>query len=335
VVERRGTVRLVSRGRVAAKPYIDLRGKVSTGPEQGLLSIAFHPRFKSNGLVFAAYTDPQGDLRVVRLKGNARGATMPTGSALTMIEIPHPTWTNHNGGQLAFGKDGLLYISTGDGGGGGDPRNNAQNRARLLGKVLRIDLDNACCGRRYLIPGTNPYARVRGFAPEILHYGLRNPWRFSIDRRTGNLWVADVGQSLREEVNLLGTGERGRNLGWDCREGTVDVSARHGGRYCAGRSFKAPLTSYTTHAGGRCAVIGGYVYRGRAYASFLDGLYVYADHCSGELLGTAHLGGTRQATAVVGRLAGARLTAFGENDVGELYAVSLAGVLYRVTAARR
>jgi glucose/arabinose dehydrogenase len=334
VVEQRGTVKLVSGGKVQAAPYIDMRGKVSAGDERGLLSLAFHPRFKTNGQIYAAYTDAQGALKVVRLVAGPRATHVAPTTELPIITIPHPGHDNHNGGQLAFGPDGDLYIGTGDGGGGGDPANNAQNRSSLLGKVLRIDLDSACCGRRYVIPSDNPYFNTTAFKREILHYGLRNPWRFSFDRRFGNLWVADVGQDQREEIDLLTARDKGRNLGWDCREATIDVSATYGGRYCAGRSFTSPLTSYPTHAGGRCSVIGGFVYRGARYASLIDGMYVYADFCSGELFGITHVG-NGYVSGVAGRRAGAQVTAFGEDDGGELFAVGLTGLLYRVTAARR
>jgi glucose/arabinose dehydrogenase len=335
VVEQGGTVRVVSHGSVQTTPYLDLRASVGTGGERGLLSIAFHPVFKTNGLLFAAYTTPDGGLRVVRLTASPGAATVAIGTELTILEIPHPGYDNHNGGQLAFGPDGYLYIGTGDGGGGGDPDGNAQNRTRLLGKLLRIDVNHACCGRQYVIPWDNPYRTGTAFRPEILHYGVRNPWRFSFDRQYGNLWIADVGQSLREEVDLLPRGARARNLGWDCREGNADVSATYGDSYCAGRSFTAPLTAYPTHTGDRCSVIGGHVYRGGAYASLIGGMYVFGDFCSGELFGITHTGGDDYVSGVVGRRAGAQLTDFGEGDTGELYAVGLEGNLYRVTAARR
>jgi glucose/arabinose dehydrogenase len=335
VVEQGGTVRLVSHGTVQAAPYIDLRPQVGTGGERGLLSIAFHPSFKTNGLIFAAYTDSDGDLRVARLSAAPGAATVSAATEVAILEVPHPGNDNHNGGQLPFGPDGYLYVGTGDGGGGGDPDGNAQNRTRLLGKILRIDVNHACCGRQYVIPWDNPYRTGTSFRPEIMHYGVRNPWRFSFDRQYGNLWIADVGRSLREEVNLLPRGDKARNLGWDCREANADVSATYGGSYCAGRAFTAPLTAYPTHTGSRCSVIGGYVYRGTAYASVIGGMYVFGDFCSGELFGITHTGGDDYVSGVVGRPDGVQLTAFGEGDTGELYAVGLEGKLYRVTAARR
>jgi glucose/arabinose dehydrogenase len=335
VVEQGGTVRLVSHGTVQATPYLDLRASVGTGGERGLLSIAFHPGFRTNGRLFAAYTDAQGDLRVVGLTTSPNATTVAASTELLILAIPHPGHSNHNGGQLAFGPDGYLYIGTGDGGGGGDPDGNAQNRTRLLGKILRIDVNHTCCGREYVIPWDNPYRTGTAFRPEILHYGVRNPWRFSFDRQYGNLWVADVGQSLREEVSLLPRGDRARNLGWDCREGNADMSGTYGGSYCAGRSFTPPLTAYPTHTGERCSVIGGHVYRGRTYASLIGGMYVFGDFCSGELFGITHVGSDDYVSGVVGRRTDAQLTDFGEGDTGELYAVGLEGNLYRVTAARR
>jgi glucose/arabinose dehydrogenase len=333
VIEQTGRIRVLAKGRIAGRAYLDLRARVSSGDERGLLGLAFHPRFERNGVFVAAYTDRAGDLRISRFRTSPRAATAPPGSEQLLLSVRHRRYANHNGGQLAFGPDGYLYIGTGDGGGAGDPAGNAQNRTRLLGKVLRIDVDHRSGGRRYAIPAGNPYARSRTLRREILHYGLRNPWRFSFDRRGGNLWLGDVGQADQEEIDRIPRGRVGLNLGWDCREGNLDTSRSYGGAYCRGQRFTRPLAVYRL-AGDRCAVIGGYVYRGRRYARVLGGMYVYGDYCSGELFGITHLGGNRYVSGRVGRTS-AELTSFGESEAGELYATGQEGALYRVTARRR
>ncbi|HEY2958418.1 MAG TPA: PQQ-dependent sugar dehydrogenase [Actinomycetota bacterium] len=334
VTELAGRVRLIEHRRVVARPYLDIRRRVLSGGERGLLSLAFHPRFARNGWFFVAYTGRDGDVRVSRFRAGPSAAVASAASEAVVMEVPHHRFANHNGGQLAFGPDGYLYVSTGDGGGAGDPDGNAQNRTSLLGKVLRIDVDRTSPGRRYAIPPGNPYANHPTARHEIWHYGLRNPWRVSFDR-FGSQWIADVGQDDREEVDVVGRGVGDRNLGWDCREGRLDTSARYGGAYCAARAgwFSPPLLDYQLLEP-RCSVIGGYRYRGRAYRSLLLDSYVYADYCSGEIWALAHLPDGRWTNEQVGFHAG-NISSFGENRVGELFAADLRGGIYRLTARRQ
>jgi glucose/arabinose dehydrogenase len=334
VAEQAGRIRLIDHRRVVGRPYLDIRGRVLSGGERGLLSLAFHPRFARNGWFFVAYTDHEGDVRVSRFRAGPRAAVASAASEAVVMEVRHRRFANHNGGQLAFGPDGYLYVSIGDGGGAGDPDGNAQNRTSLLGKVLRIDVDRTSPGRRYAIPPTNPYARHRTARHEIWHYGLRNPWRVSFDR-FGSQWIADVGQDDREEVDVVRPGVGGRNLGWDCREGRLDTSARYGGAYCAARAgwFSPPLLDYQLLEP-RCSIIGGYRYRGRAYRSLLLDSYLYADYCSGEVWALAHLADGRWKNAQVGFHAG-NISSFGESRSGELFAADLRGGIYRLTASRQ
>jgi glucose/arabinose dehydrogenase len=336
VVEQRGKVRVISvAGTLSPTVYLDLTDRIATGGERGLLSLAFHPDFETNHELYAAYTISDGSLRVSQFEAaGADAASVDTSTETVLLTIAHPGQANHNGGQIAFGPDGFLYIGTGDGGGSGDPGGNAQDRTSLLGKILRIDVDHTSGGRQYAIPAENPYAQDNSFRREIYHFGLRNPWRFSFDRAYDNLWIADVGQSAREEVDRVPVENRGQNFGWDCREANVDTSSSYGGSYCDGRTFTRPLAAYRTGVADRCSVIGGYVYRGRTYADLITGMYVYGDFCSGELFGITHPRGDEYTSAKYGDST-AQLTAFGETEAGELYALGLSGTLYRVIARRR
>jgi len=318
VVERGGRVRIVRDGAVLAQPFLDISGLVrALGPEEGLLSIAFHPGFTATGRFFVYYTDLAGDLVIAEYAVAAGDPDVadPT-SGRVVLPIAHPGNANHNGGQLAFGPDGFLYAGTGDGGGGGDPDGNAQDTGVLLGKLLRLDLDGA---QPYAIPAGNP-----GFAaPEIWSYGLRNPWRFSFDRATGDLYVGDVGQSAWEEVDFQAASSAGgENYGWSLMEGDGHC---FGGADCGapGLGIVRPVAEYPTDAG--CAVTGGSVYRGEAVPA-LVGTYVYGDFCSGEVLSLRMSGGVATAQAdLTATLGGAlpQLSSFGEDGAGELLAVQL------------
>lgn len=332
VAERAGRVRLYVPGSgLRATPYLDIRARVNdSGGEQGLLGLAPSPWFASNGFLFAAYTDAQGDLRVVRFRGSPTGSTASTTETL-MIEIPHRLAGNHNGGMLAFGPDRFLYISTGDGGGAGDPEGNAQRLDRLNGKILRIDVDHACGTRRYCIPTTNPFAGRTGRRGEIWHYGLRNTWRFSFDKVDGSLWMADVGQGAREEVDLSSKGIGGLNWGWDCREGTL--STTYANASCSGKTFRGPIYTYS-HANGRCSITGGYVYRGSTYATFIGRMYLFADYCTGEILALARQSdGSFLAARMLDHTG--NITTFGQAPNGELYVADAGGSLYSVRASAR
>jgi glucose/arabinose dehydrogenase len=245
--------------------------------------------------------------------------------------IAHPTYANHNGGQLAM-YGGYLFFGTGDGGGAGDPSGNAQNVGSFLGKILRIDVDHVCGTLHYCVPPTNPYYGKRGYRYEIWEWGLRNPWRFSFNRTNGALWIGDVGQSAREEIDLLSAGQSGRNFGWDCYEGTLNTVGSYGGSYCNGRSFTGPVYQYG-HSNGRCAIVGGYQYTGTAQSSIMGGLYLYADYCTGEIWGLAR-GPNSSLNALVGKDANS-ITSFGEGVNGEVYITDTAGYLRHLYAYKR
>ena len=280
VVEREGEIELTTAGTTST--YLDIKSFVLAGGERGLLSAAFPADFDETGLFYVFYTSqPAGDLQIDEFR--AVGNTVDAATRRPILTIPHPTFGNHNGGQLQFGPDGFLYISTGDGGGGGDPNENAQDLASLLGKILRID-PRASGGSPYSIPAGNPFAGTasdppRGARDEIWSSGLRNPWRFSFDRSTGALLIGDVGQGSWEEVDFapesLNRGA-GANYGWDCREGAHDFEPVG----CTG-PFTEPVFEYSI-SGSECAITGGYVARDPSLVG-LYGRYLYADFCTGPL----------------------------------------------------
>lgn len=322
VVRQSGTIRIMQRGRMLRAPFLNVARQIRSGGEQGLLGLAFHPDYARNGRFYVNFTDTSGDTRVVEYR-RARANRARATSARTLLRIPQP-FANHNGGHIAFGPDGLLYIATGDGGSAGDPEGNGQDTSSLLGKILRIDVDRREGGRQYGIPSGNPFATTGG-RPEIFAYGLRNPWRFSFDRTRGDLWIGDVGQNRVEEIDFLrrGTGA-GTNFGWNAFEGR---SAFAGPTAVRGRAPVRPVAQYS-HARG-CSVTGGYVYRGTR-APALRGRYVFADFCTGELWtmrAGPRPGGLRRDT---GRLNVdlRNVTSFGEGNGGDLYVIS-GGTLYR------
>jgi glucose/arabinose dehydrogenase len=270
IVERPGRIRVVRNGTLLGAPFLDLTGVVLSGGEQGLLSLAFHPDYATNGHFFVNYTDLDGHTRVERYTVTAAPDVADPASDLTILSVEQP-FSNHNGGQVAFGPDGMLYIGMGDGGGeGGDPLRHGQNRATLLGSLLRIDVDAAS---PYAIPPDNPFVADPSAAPETWAYGLRNPWRFSFDRHTGDLYIGDVGQDSREEISFQpAASPGGENYGWKVMEGTACFSPRNG---CSQAGLVPPVLDYT-HADG-CSVTGGFVYRG--VEPTLAGRYFFADVC--------------------------------------------------------
>lgn len=335
IVQQSGQIRVLANGVLQPTPLLDLSGGVSTdAPERGLLGLAVHPDFAVNGHFFVNYTDLNGDTRVERYTLDAGDpAVADPASARLILSVPQPA-ANHNGGALRFGPDGYLYISLGDGGGGGDPNDNAQNPDALLGKILRIDVD---AGAPYAIPPDNPFA-AGGGRPEIWLLGVRNPWRMAFDAVTGDLWLADVGQRTYEEINVLTAADGGANLGWDCFEGnaTYPVNASDPGAaspLCpprGARSFVSPVYTYQhTSTPSRCSITGGQVYRGSRFPE-MDGLYFFADFCSRELwaLGPApdH---ALTALAVDGGLP-SQPTAFGSGANGDLYLGLRNGAVYRL-----
>ena len=321
VVERCGTVRIIDEtGNLLPAPFVDISSLLTcSSSEQGLLSIAFPPDYASENVFFAAYTLSNGSLRISRF--NVPSPNQASATPTVIITIPHPTNTNHNGGQLAFGNDGYLYISTGDGGGAGDTDNNAQNSASLLGKILRLDVSDETGG--YVAPSTNPFVGVNG-ADEVWAMGLRNPWRFSFDRQTHDLYIADVGQSAWEEVNFqLAAGAGGDNYGWRCYEGnhTYNTSG------CQPQNtYKAPVVEYSHSLG--CSVTGGNVYRGSDYPS-LQGIYLYGDYCSGRIWGLKQENGNWYNTLLLDTAHS--ISTFGEDEAGNIYLADLGnGTLYKV-----
>jgi glucose/arabinose dehydrogenase len=330
IVEQTGRIRILANGGVLPTPFFDISGAVSSSGEQGLLGLAFHPSFATNRKFYVNYTNLAGDSVVSEYQASATDANVAdrsTGRYLFKVDQPY---ANHNGGMLAFGPDGYLYIGFGDGGGAGDPGNRAQNLSSLLGKVLRIDINGTSGTLNYRIPPTNPYATTTG-RDEIWQRGLRNPWRFSFDRANGNLWIADVGQSKWEEVDRAvrtstGAG-RGLNWGWRVMEGNSCYNPPTG---CSTTGKTLPLSVYG-HANGRCAVTGGYVYRGSAIPA-LVGAYVFGDYCSGEVF-ALDAAAPRPATAYRKILTGLLLSSFGEDWAGELYVCDLGGRVYQIVAA--
>ena len=298
VVEKTGRVLVLTDGHPASKPLLDLRGKGSQGSEQGLLSIAFSPRYATNRLAYVDYTDLDGNTHVAELDTRS-------GSLRTLLFV-HQPFTNHNGGALAFGPDGMLYVGMGDGGSEGDPEGNGQNRASLLGKILRLDVAK------------------RHPRPQMYAYGLRNPWRFSFDPATGDLWIGDVGQNRYEEVDHLPAGTPpGANLGWNAYEGRAVYK-----RQPIDHSRLVWPVAVYPHTEG-CSITGGYVYRGSEVPA-LRGRYVYGDFCSGRIWSLRAGGGRPQLLALPG-LEG--LSSFGLDTRGELYATTLGGRVLRFAPA--
>jgi glucose/arabinose dehydrogenase len=333
VVERAGRVRIIKNGILLATPFLDIRSLVkSTYGEQGLLSLVFHSLYDTNGIFYVVYTAPRqadsaGSILVLEqfsVSANNPDQANPS-SGRIVVSIDHPTYSNHNGGSLLFGNDGYLYWSTGDGGGAGDPNNNAQDLSSLLGKILRIEVDvnNATYG----IPSTNPFSSSGdpNIRKEIWAYGLRNPWRISFDALTHDLYIADVGQSTREEVNFQPAGSKGgENYGWRIMEGSLCYNPPSG----CNRSGKVlPVAEYDHTLG--CSVTGGYVYRGTNYPT-LYGYYFYGDFCTGNFFSLHNDGQTGWAAALVTDTP-YQISTFGEDEQGELYLSDYAtGKIYRI-----
>ncbi len=325
VVEQDGKIRVATTGgSVAPEPFLDLSSKVKTGGEMGLLGLAFHPKLAENPYFYVDYVDKNQNTIVARytiknMSEESWGADSSSEKVLLKIKQPY---ANHNGGGLAFGPDGYLYIGMGDGGSHGDPQNRAQNRNELLGKLLRIDVDG---GDPYSSPKDNMFASGGGRA-EIWAMGLRNPWRFSFDRKTGDLYIADVGQGDWEEINFKSAASKADlNYGWRCYEGSHKFNTAG----CqAASTYINPIIEYN-HDDGRCSVTGGYVYRGTAFPA-LDGKYFYGDYCTGDLYYTEQVSGMWDTTPVA--QTGHRITTFGEDSAGELYMASYkSGTIFQIT----
>lgn len=323
VVEQVGRIRIIQNGAVLPTPFLDLRGSLTTGGERGLLSVAFHPQFASNGFFYVYYTDLNGDTKVERYHAAPGANTADAGVTQLVLAVAQP-FANHNGGLLMFGPDGKLYVGLGDGGSGGDPQGNGQNPAVLLGKILRLDVDAA---QPYGIPADNPFAGQTGKRGEIWITGVRNPWRYAFDRDAHLLYVADVGQNAWEEVNVLPAGTGGQNLGWNLMEGMHCYRSTS----CVQQGLTLPVVEYS-HADG-CSITGGFVYRGSALPS-LRGHYFYSDYCNGWLR-SFRWTGTAVADAKqwdVGDLGS--VTSFGEDASRELYVTTTAGRVLKLAAAQ-
>lgn len=321
VVEKPGRIRVVENGQLHATPFLDISNLVSTGSEQGLLSLTFHPQYAANGYFYVNYTDTSGNTRVVRYTVSADPNVADAASAKLILTVAQPA-SNHNGGHVLFGPDGMLYIAMGDGGGGGDPFRNGQDTATLLGALLRIDVDR---GDPYAIPADNPLVGQPGARAEIWAYGLRNPWRIAFDRVTNLLYIADVGQSAWEEVSVASAATGGLNYGWNIMEGQHCF----GGGACNSSGLVLPVLEYDHSVG--CSITGGYVYRGSAMPA-VQGHYFYSDFCSGFLRSFVYANGvaTDAREWEVGILG--RVLSFGVDGAGELYVLSQNGNVYRLTA---
>jgi glucose/arabinose dehydrogenase len=317
--EQVGVVVAVRNGRLDPTPVLDIRAGVAAGGERGLLGLAFSA---DGRFLYVDYTDLHGDTHVTEFGMGENGRADPA-SRREVLFVRQP-FGNHNGGEVIFGPDGYLYVGLGDGGSEGDPQDNSQSLSTLLGKVLRIDPRKAA-GSAYAIPSGNPFVGRAGARPEIWAYGLRNPWRFSFDRQTGDLWIGDVGGSQREEVDYQPAASNGgENYGWNRMEGSVPFQ---GGRPA---NAVPPIFDYS-HEGGNCVVTGGYVYRGSEIPD-LVGSYLFADFCVGRLTALRQEGG-RVVQRRAFRVRIPEISSFGEDRNGELYAISLAGAVYRIEAA--
>jgi len=329
VVEQAGRIRVVRDGRLAREPFLDISGRISAGGERGLLGLAFHPSFgRGDQRLFVNYTDRDGNTVVASYRASEPSADRADpGSEEVLLRIEQP-FANHNGGALAFGTDGRLYIATGDGGSGGDPLDSGQRLDTLLGKILRIDVDRADGGLPYAIPPDNPFVGRPDARPEIWAYGLRNPWRMSFDPATDELWIGDVGQGSWEEIDRLAPAAGGANFGWNRMEGLHCYLKPD----CDESSFVAPVTEYSHDEG--CSVTGGHVYRGTRFPE-MAGVYLFADYCSGSIWGIPSA--ASEAVAPTALLASGRnIVAFGEDESRELYVADISGGgVYRITATTR
>jgi len=320
VVEQSGQIRIVRHGQLLPAAFLDIHTRLVSGGEQGLLSVAFHPNYATNGYFYVNYTDLNGDTRVERYTVSAADSNLAdTATHKLIIFIPQP-YTNHNGGLVMFGPDGMFYIGMGDGGSVGDPQNRAQSPDSLLGKLLRIDVD---AGDPYAIPAGNPFA-TSGGAKEIWALGLRNPWRFAFDRSAGLLYIGDVGQGAWEEVDVQPASQGGLNYGWRIMEGAHCYNPSN----CSSAGLVLPAVEYD-HSNGQCAIIGGFVYRGTRFPA-LVGQYFYADLCAGWVRSFSYAGGavTGQTSWNLDVSPGSPLS-FGEDARGELYLLTGGGV-YRI-----
>jgi len=337
VVEQTGLIRIIANGTTLATPFLDLRTAITTGGERGLLGLAFHPRYPAVPYLYVNFTDRNGNTAITKFSLSSNPNVANRTSGLRLLTITQP-YSNHNGGNIAFGPDGYLYVGMGDGGSAGDPQNRAQSLNSLLGKMLRIDVDHGSGSLHYRAPASNPYVGRTGL-DLIWSLGLRNPWRWSFDRLTGQLWIADVGQDRWEEVNRSTPRNgypagRAVNFGWNVLEGRACYKPSTG---CSTTGKQPPQTVYAHAVSGadNCSVTGGFVYRGSAYP-VLAGGYLYGDFCSGRMWMISSVASAPvTATVVRNTMASPHLaiSSFGEDEAGELYVCDLAtGSIYAISA---
>ena len=349
VINQNGIIRIVdNQDNLLTTPFLDISNKVRCCGERGLLGLAFHPDYAQNGYFFVNYTKESpdlGDTIIERYQVSAQNPNIANDQSGTVLMRIIQDYSNHNGGNILFGPDGYLYIGMGDGGSGGDPENRGQTLGSALGKMLRIDVDNnsapnhpapalfedpACPqdGNNYAIPATNPYANTQGACPEIWAWGLRNPWRWSFDKLTGDLIIGDVGQNAWEEINFQAASSTGgENYGWNCREGA------HTYINCQNPpAFVEPILE-KSHASSRCSITGGYRYRGPV--SSIQGDYIYGDYCSGQIWfaeSANNVNWTENQWTIPGGVSFAfSLTSFGEDEAGHVYVSKQGGDFYRIT----
>jgi glucose/arabinose dehydrogenase len=324
IATQQGRILVWDGTRILPTPFLDISSIVnSTEGEQGLLGLAFHPDYENNGYFYLHYTNkPAGDSVIIRYTVSATDPNRADPATIAFVLFVDQPFANHNGGQLAFGPDGHLYLGFGDGGGGGDPNENARNLNSLLGKILRIDVDG---GSPYAVPPSNPFVGVPGARGEVWAYGLRHPWRFTFDSLTGDLWIGDVGQDLRDEVNFEPAGSGGgRNYGWDVMEGSLCFEPATN---CVTTGLTMPVLE-SDIGDAECALIGGHVYRGARHPE-LYGRYLYGDACSGRFW-TAEPDGAGGFTNEEVLLSPVRPSTFGEDEAGEIYVGDLRGGFFRV-----
>jgi glucose/arabinose dehydrogenase len=322
IVEKGGVIRIVKNGALLPSPFLDIGTLVSTGSEQGLLGLAFDPGYVSTGRFIVHYTDAAGDTRLSSFQVSGDPDVADPGSEAVILTADQP-YDNHNGGQVSFGPDGFLYLGLGDGGSAGDPEGRGQDLSDLLGSILRIDVS---AGAAYTIPPDNPFVGVAGARPEVWSYGLRNPWRFSFDRATGDLYIADVGQGNYEEVDIslaAGGAGKGVNYGWDRMEGAHCFSSA-----CSPSGLALPALEYDHGEG--CSITGGYVYRGSAVPA-LQGQYFFSDWCRGWVRSFRFSGGSAtELTEWPSLRTGGTIVSFGEDAAGELYVVESGGRISKI-----
>jgi glucose/arabinose dehydrogenase len=322
VLAQEGQIWIVEDGQRTDTPFLDISGRITSGGERGLLGLAFHPGYPDEPRFYVDYTDQQGDTVVSAWTVSSNPDVADAASEQMLLHVDQP-FPNHNGGDLVFGPDGFLYISLGDGGSGGDPQGNGQNPDALLGKILRVDVDHPSGDRAYGVPPDNPFVDRNGTRPEIWVMGLRNPWRMSFDRTTGDFWIGDVGQGSYEEIDVVRAGSGGgQNFGWNTTEGFHCFRSAN----CDQDGLTQPVTEYTHD--GNCSVTGGYVYRGEAHADLVGG-YFFADYCSGRVWAIDSTENeVREPTLVLE--SGRSISSFGEDAAGELYVTDLDGELLRL-----